>query len=65
MTAFFFGRIARVGHARSRGEVNATDVQARFAEVNRANGCHRCCATAKAMEYVRHQWVVAGIDKGE
>lgn len=36
MSAFFFGPIARVGHTRSRGEVNATDVQARFAEVNRA-----------------------------
>lgn len=25
--------------------------------------CRRCCATQRAMDYVRHQWVVAGIDR--
>jgi len=65
MSAFFFGPIARVRHARPHGEITKPSVNDRFAEVNRGRACHRCCATAKAMEYVRHQWVVAGIDKGE
>jgi hypothetical protein len=25
--------------------------------------CRRCCATARAMDYARHQWIAAGIDR--
>lgn len=59
MTAFFLGPIART-HA-----LAPADRREREAKAASQRQCDRCCATAKAMEYVRHQWVVAGIDKGE
>lgn len=55
----FFRRRDWLTHTRSHAEGKALDVgvACRIAE------CDRCCATQRAMDLVRHQWIVAGIDR--
>jgi hypothetical protein len=54
-----FGWIPWNRHAPSQGEGKAANVNG----ASQVNECDRCCVTARAMAFVRHQWIAAGIDR--
>jgi hypothetical protein len=55
----FFGWMRPIARALPQGEVTRPDVNG----ASQANECDRCCVTARAMAFVRHQWIAAGIDR--